>query len=591
MAKDKMQSNIDKFAIFGKFLYKNPKFLLQAYNQQQSKKALKIIEKYKKKYYFIGYIKYEFYKYLDSKDYTSSEPCLVFYAFKDREKYKKEECTFEFCPIFTKHILKGNYKDNFNSIKNSIAKGQCYEANLSDEIHFISNLNGYEIFNSLHTRQDTPYKAYISTDFEEIISFSPERFFKIKNNKITTKPMKGTIKKGSTKKEDKDLKNFLKTDTKSMSENVMIVDLLRNDISKIIKANSLKAKLFQIKSYPTLHQMISTISGELKNNINLYKILKALFPCGSITGAPKIETIKLLESLEKRERGIYCGSVGFIHGDVMDFSVAIRTIYKNNSTDYIYGTGSGLVWDSKLDDELKELELKSKILQNDFYLFESMFYKNGEVLFFKEHLERLLNSAKFFNFNTEKILKAFSTTLNFTLKIAESFKDIHDFDQKAFSKKYFFSPLNSDSGTKCLKLKLYKNGEYELLATPLQESKNNKLLISKTTIKPNFLLNHKTSLREHYKQATQLWQDNTCYDVIFFDDCGLLSEGARSNIIIKLDNKLITPKTNNALNGIYRQKLLQYDLIKEQNIDKTMLQNADEIYAINSLRGLKRVVL
>ena len=148
MAKDKMQSNIDKFAIFGKFLYKNPKFLLQAYNQQQSKKALKIIEKYKKKYYFIGYIKYEFYKYLDSKDYTSSEPYLVFYAFKDRKKYKKEECTFEFCPIFTKHILKGNYKDNFNSIKNSIAKGQCYEANLSDEIHFISNLNGYEIFNS-----------------------------------------------------------------------------------------------------------------------------------------------------------------------------------------------------------------------------------------------------------------------------------------------------------------------------------------------------------------------------------------------------------------------------------------------------------
>ena len=185
----------------------------------------------------------------------------------------------------------------------------------------------------------------------------------------------------------------------------MICDLLRNDLSKIITKKSLKTKLFKIQSYPTLHQMTSSVQGKLKKNISLYQIFKALFPCGSITGAPKLESIKFIKELEQRERGIYCGSIGLIHKNKSKFSVAIRTLEKQNEN-YIYSTGSGLVWDSNLKDEFEELKLKSAILNPcDFYLFETMYFKNSQILFLKEHLERLINSALKCNFNPRKIIK------------------------------------------------------------------------------------------------------------------------------------------------------------------------------------------
>ncbi|WP_187153611.1 bifunctional anthranilate synthase component I family protein/class IV aminotransferase [Campylobacter peloridis] len=578
------------FAIFGKYLYDNLAFTLKAHTQKESKKAFKAIEKYKNQYYFLGYIQYEFYKYLEDKNYKSKEPFLYFFAFKTRKIFANEEKKLDFYPSFSSNLNQEKYFENFNKVKDAIAKGQSYQANLTQELHLQSNLSLYESFLSLYPKQNTPYKAYMKNEFLELASFSPELFFKIKNKKIITKPMKGTIKRSNNPKEDEKLKDSLKCDEKTISENVMIVDLLRNDISKLIKKHSLKCKLFKVKTYPTLHQLISKISGKLKKDLGYFEIFKALFPCGSITGAPKLETIKLIENLEQRKRGIYCGAIGLIHKNKAKFSVAIRTLEKKNNDDFLrYGVGSGLVWDSQKQDEFEELKLKSKILKPDFYLFETMYYKNHSILFFKEHLQRILNSAKFFGFNGEKLKKDFENILLRKDKKAH-FTSLENFNDFVFKNKYYFSKSTFlQKGKKAVRLKLFKDGFYEFDFFDIKENSSDKLLLSNELIKINFLNHHKTSLRSLYDMNSKLWKENTCYDIAFFDEKGMLCEGSRTNIIVKINNTYFTPYAKNCLNGIYRQILLKYKLIKEKDITKNELLNAKEIYAINSLRGLKKV--
>ncbi|EAH7030036.1 bifunctional anthranilate synthase component I family protein/aminotransferase class IV [Campylobacter lari] len=580
------------FAIFGKYLYDDLSFTLKAHTQKESKKAFKIIEKYKNQCYFLGYIQYEFYKYLEDKNYKSKEPFLYFFAFKTRKIFTNEEKNLDFYPSFSSNLNQEKYYENFDKVKDAIAKGQSYQINLTQELHLQSNLGLYESFLSLYPKQNTPYKAYMKNEFLELASFSPELFFKIKNKKIITKPMKGTIKRSNNPKEDENLKNFLKYDKKTISENVMIVDLLRNDISKLIKKHSLKCELFKVKTYPTLHQLISKISGKLKQKNDYFKIFKALFPCGSITGAPKIETIKLIEILEQRKRGIYCGAIGLIHKNKAKFSVAIRTLEKKNDDDFLrYGVGSGLVWDSQKQDEFEELKLKSKILEPNFYLFETMYYKNHSILFFKEHLQRILNSAKFFDFDTQRLIHDFKNILDSKDKKFH-FKSLQNFNNFVFNHHHFFTKSNfTQKGSKAIKLKLFKNGLYEFDFSNIQENSSKKLLISKDIVKVNLLTHHKTSLRSLYEANSHLWKENICYDIVFFDEQDMLCEGSRTNIIINLNNEYFTPYAKNCLNGIYRQALLKHKLIREKDITKDDLLNAKEIYATNSLRGLKRVFL
>ncbi|EHI6445049.1 anthranilate synthase component I family protein, partial [Campylobacter jejuni] len=324
---------------------------------------------------------YELYRYFQDKNFTSKKAYLSVFAFKKRKKFQKEDIDEEkFIPEFINFLDQDNYKENFIKVKEAISKGRVYQINLTQNFKFHSKMDSFELFKLLLSRQDTEFKAFIKDEIREILSFSPELFFKTKKRKIFTKPMKGTIKRDKDPIKDEENKIFLQNDTKNLSENVMICDLLRNDLSKIITKKSLKTKLFEIQSYPTLHQMTSSVQGKLKKNISLYQIFKALFPCGSITGAPKLESIKFIEELEQRDRGIYCGTIGLIHKNKNKFSVAIRTLEKQDEI-YTYSTGSGLVWDSKFKDEFEELKLKSVILNPcDFHLFETMYFKNSQIL-------------------------------------------------------------------------------------------------------------------------------------------------------------------------------------------------------------------
>ncbi|EGP2596689.1 bifunctional aminodeoxychorismate synthase component I/aminotransferase [Campylobacter coli] len=584
-----------KFAIFGKYFYYDLKFILKAYSKKQSKKYFKFVQKHKDKYYFLTLVDYEFYKYLQDKNFTSKEAYLSFYAYKKRKKFTAMSIDEEnFMPIFKNHLDFKNYEKNFLQVKSAIAKGRSYQVNLTQSFHFDSLLDGFSLFNLLSKRQDTEFKAYIKDEGREILSFSPELFFKTHKRKIITQPMKGTSARSKDLNQDKKNKLFLQEDVKNLSENVMIVDLLRNDLSKLIIKNSMKTKLFKIQSYPTLHQMTSIIKGKLKKDIDYFQIFKALFPCGSITGAPKLETIKLIEELEARKRGIYCGAIGCIHKNKSKFSVAIRTLEKKQ--DYQYSVGSGLVWDSKLEEEFKELELKTQFLMpKDFYLFETMYYKKGKILFFKEHLQRILNSALKLNFNTEKLIKDFQEVLSYKSNLKE-FKNfnIQALNEKLFHKNHSFfypSTIKSHHKQAIFKLILQKDGSYTILENHIKTSDNNILLLSdKSLNSQSDSLYHKSSLRQIYDEKAFLWKENQCFDIAFFNEKNELCEGSRSNIIIKKDKVFCTPTLQSGLlNGIYRQFLLDLGLIKEKRLFKEDLLNADEIYCINSVRGLQKV--
>ena len=256
----------------------------------------------------------------------------------------------------------------------------------------------------------------------------------------------------------------------------MIVDLLRNDLAHIAK-NIKVSKLFNIESFRTLLQMTSSIEGVLRKNVGFFEIFKALFPCGSITGAPKLETIELIQSLEQRDRGVYCGALGLIHKDKSVFNVGIRTLCKKaGKKAFSYGVGSGVVWDSVLNEEFRELELKSSFLQGkrnnmrrdnlgqnnvkqdstkqskhdnienkrmgDFYLFETMLGFKDRVLFFKEHVERIIKSAKHFGFEYENLKSAFAKVLEAKRDFKGFSGDLSKINTKLFSGNYGFFDEN-----------------------------------------------------------------------------------------------------------------------------------------------------
>ena len=426
--------------VFGDYIYTDSKRILSAFSYDEVIACLRIMQnhtKMKKRGYFVGYLTYEcglllqdsYYgmqgsKNLDSTQNTKDttrlkvnlesnpstnktkdrqEPLLYFELFLKRKKFKPShkatKTKYQKNKLFkiVKPLDKERYKLDFSRIKENIRQGHTYQVNYTQEILLEPMLkkDSFTYFKILSSRQNTPYKAYITNKYIEILSLSPELFFHYKNHTITTQPMKGTIKrafieknkiknkikpnlklykqykkipkiKGIDKVSDFSNLKTLHYDSKNRSENVMIVDLLRNDLSRIGLQGSVSVKeLFAIRTYPTLHQMVSTIQAKLPRHYGIIEILKAIFPCGSITGAPKYKTTHIISELEQRERNVYCGAIGVMSRKECIMSVPIRTLYKpTQEIHYHYGVGSGVVWESLAEEEFSELQLKCKFLSD-----------------------------------------------------------------------------------------------------------------------------------------------------------------------------------------------------------------------------------
>lgn len=255
------------------------------------------------------------------------------------------------------------YERRFSRLHRHIREGDCYQGNLTFPVHAQWSGEPLAVFNALTERQPVKYGALLHLDGPVVLSRSPELFFAIDDEGwIETHPMKGTARRGATVAEDRALKEFLRNDEKNQAENRMIVDLLRNDISLISEVGTLEVpELFRIESYPTVHQMVSRVRARLLPDLTIRRLFAALFPCGSITGAPKIRAMEILNTLEARPRDVYCGSIGWIEpGGRMRFNVAIRTISLHAGGDAVFNVGGGVVFDSSAEAEYAECLLKAR---------------------------------------------------------------------------------------------------------------------------------------------------------------------------------------------------------------------------------------
>lgn len=537
--------------IFGEKQFTNPIKIITAFNFDELKTAFAKIEELKNQYYIVGYLRYNAFS-----GQSSNFPLLYFEVFNSYNIYKTKN-TKKLLLNPTPCVNFCEYSNAIKKIKEEIAKGNTYEVNYTYDFDVPFDGDELDLFNFLLSKQKTPYNFYIKNQYDTVLSFSPELFFEMQNNHILTKPMKGTIHRGKDKKEDKNLIEFLKNDIKNRAENVMIVDLLRNDLGRIAKVGTVNvSKLFEIETHKTLHQMTSQIEADLKENTTFFDIFKAIFPCGSITGAPKISTMKVISDVEKGERNIYCGAIGMISPKETVFSVPIRILQKTNEqNNFKYRVGGAIVWDSDTQDEWEETLTKTKFLNDEFQIIETVKIENGTILFEKEHFERMQKTAEHFGFKFK------------TSEIAKT-----------------------DSGM--LRILLNRDGEIKTELKRITPAKTSKIAISPIIQNSkNEFLYYKTTYRPWYYDSFQRIKNGEIYDEIFFNEKGELTEGARSNIVLQLNGNLYTPPVQcGLLNGVFRQELLKNNKCTEKILYKKDLEKAEKIFCVNSVRGMVEVL-
>lgn len=574
-------------------LFRNPARIIVADKLKEVVNAFETAERYLKKgYYIAGYLSYEasfvFDDYLHRLTPEKSDTPLIWLGvYKEAERFRSHKDYLfldeDDYAIYDTGLdtSEDEYDKAIHKIRNYIKSGDIYQVNYTCRYNFRFEGNPLNLYKSLRKRQLVSYAAFVKHRDISVISLSPELFFRLSDSRITVKPMKGTIRRGKTLKEDHELSASLKSSEKNRAENLMIVDLLRNDLGKICETGSINVpKLYEIEKYETLYQMTSTIEGIIKKETGLYSLFKNIFPSGSVTGAPKLKAMEIIHELEKSPRGIYTGAIGYIapHGDAV-FNVAIRTIVINKNKGKM-GVGSGIVWDSDSKNEYEECILKTDFLSDkgvhpyankDFKLIESILWANGKYRFLREHIKRLKDSARYFGFqfDRERIINKILENSNY---------------------------LNSKNRYK-MRVLMNKNGDIEIDNGEIDDKDKhgiNYIYISdKRTDSNNVFLYHKTTARDIYDTAYKEAKNKGFYDVIFTNEREEITEGCITNIFIKKDNKLVTPPVScGLLNGIYRQSVVRRNKnVIEQIIKVEDILNADGIYLCNSVRGMVKVKL
>lgn len=538
----------------------------------------KILKK-NQKYYYCGFFSYElgniFHNIPENFDKKSiiSIP-LIYGGFYENFKIIKinlnslEKTSF----IEKIRILENykTYKQNVNLIKELIYEGKVYQVNYTFPLLLKIYGDLENLFFHLWKNQKSLNAGLIKDKNFYILSLSPELFFEIKNQEITLKPMKGTKIKSNSLRENINFIKYLKNNLKEKAENAMIVDLIRNDIGKISKIGSVKVKkIYDIELYNTIIQMVSIISANLKNSCREEIFWRSVFPSGSVTGAPKNNVMKVLNSLESFNRELYTGSIGYITpNNDAKFNVAIRTIFGNYQVS-LYYTGSGITIDSFPKSEFYECFAKCKFIQNvkkllkPKYIFTTLKFSGGILYFKSSHINRLINTKKFFSFpiSESKIIRKFTRLENLLKKINKILK-IH--------------------------FRIYSNGKIQIFLTPIEKKKGFIFKISSIKTKSeNIFLYYKTNNRILYENELRKAKKENFDEVVFFNENGYLTEGSYTNIIVQIDGKFYTPPIQSGLlNGIFREKMIKKYQIKEKNININEFLSSECIFFINSVRGI-----
>jgi para-aminobenzoate synthetase/4-amino-4-deoxychorismate lyase len=467
-------------------------------------------------------------------------------------------------------ISEDQYKQKIQRIRRYIEAGDTYQVNFTDSVTVAAPHSAAASFAALSAAQPVAYSALLHIAGTHILSLSPELFFRIEQDRITTRPMKGTMPRGLNIAEDDAQAARLQADEKNRSEHVMIVDLLRNDLGRICRSGSVQVEdLFSIERYRTLLQMTSTVSGEPRPNLTFYEIFRALFPSGSITGAPKLRTMQIIRELERHPRGIYTGAIGHIapSGDAT-FNVAIRTLVLRNGTAHM-GVGGGIVADSDPASEYRECQLKAAFLTRshaDFQLIETMLFDGATMPMLPLHLDRLAASAAYFDFA---------------------------FDRAAIESRIAALTASLPHERHSIRLLLEPTGEITLTHAALPDDPPTlSVCISPyRTSSADTFLHHKTTQRDLYNSELAKARAEGFDEVLFLNERSELTEGAISTLFVRIHGQLLTPPLSaGALPGVLRRHILATDpTAQERTLTLADLSAADAIYLGNSLRGLRQV--
>jgi para-aminobenzoate synthetase/4-amino-4-deoxychorismate lyase len=467
------------------------------------------------------------------------------------------------------------YTSAFAQVQDYIAAGDVYQINLTLKYHFAFEGDPVALYAALRRKQRVEYGALIAAGDFNVLSLSPELFFRREGKHVMSRPMKGTAPRGRTPREDARLKTWLTVDEKQRAENLMIVDLLRNDLGRIAKIGSVEVTdLFTVETYRTVHQMTSGITAELRADMGLKDMLKALFPCGSVTGAPKVRAMEIIRELEAFPRGVYTGAIGHIapNGD-SQFNVAIRTLFIDASGAGEMGIGSGVVSDSKADAEFEECLLKAHFLTKadaPFELIETIRWERGLGFHLLErHLVRLHSSAAHFGYPYDRgrVLSALSAEVE-----------------------------KLDSDVHMVRLLLAEDGTITVTSSRIELPSRDtvwRFAISDQRVdEKDPLFFHKTTRRQFYDRELERQKTLTgCDEVVFLNKKGELTEGTRTNLFLDLDGRLFTPAlTCGLLPGTLREELIDLPRAAASEAVLTLadLARADRIYLGNSVRGLIR---
>lgn len=475
---------------------------------------------------------------------------------------------------WSQDFSRDEYRLAVSRIRNYIATGDIYQANFTFREHFRFRGDMLAFFLDLCRSQPTPYSAFFEFAGHGVLSASPELFFQLDNGVLTVRPMKGTTRRGRWPSEDEANAALMRESEKERAENLMIVDLLRNDLARVSEIGSVKvSSLFDVETLGAVHQMTSTISSRLRPGVCLAELFSALFPCGSITGAPKKRSMEIIAELERFPRGIYTGCIGYFAPRMRHavFSVAIRTlVIDKESGAGELGVGSGITWDSSPDAEYDECLDKGLFAQDippDFRLIESLMLEEQSGYFLLDrHLERLRQSASYFGFIFEP----------------DSVRSILE------------NLLRDAKGSNKVRILLSPDGSIATEVVPLQSGGSKPhpfIAFAETHVdSADPFLYHKTSNRGLYRRELEKRPD--CADVIFVNELGEVTEGANSNLVIRKDDRLLTPPCSSGLlPGTFRAALLEAGDIVEQVITQMDVVDAEEIYLINSVRKWRRVRL
>jgi len=467
-------------------------------------------------------------------------------------------------------ITAARYADVFDQLQELIRNGDTYQVNFTYRLRARLKLDPFELFLQMAEAHRPPFGAYIDTGEWALCSASPELFFHRAGTAIESRPMKGTAPRGLWFEQDLDHARRLRESEKERAENVMIVDMVRNDLGRIARPGSVQVThLFEVERYPTLLQLTSTVSAD--TNASLTGVMTALFPAASITGAPKARTMEIIAALESTPRRIYTGTMGFIEpGGRAQFNVAIRTVLVDRSTgDAEYGIGGGIVAGSEKEAEWEESRLKARVLTvlpPAFDLLETLLWTpDVGYLLVGRHLKRLLQSADYFGFQ---------------------------FDPMDAREQLDRLAAGFESRPQRVRMLVSRNGSVSLTAKPQDPGQAfpDLPLAAAPIDSADPFLYHKTTERRTYDKAIASRPGFS--DVLLFNERREVTESTIANLVIEIDGELLTPPIESGLlPGTLRAHLLEERRIRERPISVEEAVQANACYLVNSVRGFHPVSL